>query len=51
MVLQDVRDLNVKKEHLMLKHTAALNFMIKPFIKEYVAIEIIGKAQPAILRI
>jgi hypothetical protein len=43
MVLQDARDLNHMKEHLILKHTSALNFLIKPFIKEYVAIEIYGK--------
>ena len=51
MVLQDVRELGVKKDHLILKHTAALNFLIKPFIKEYVAIEIYNKPQPVILRI
>jgi len=43
MVLQDVRELHVKKDHLILKHTASLHFTIKPFIKEYVAIEIYNK--------
>ena len=43
MVLQDVRDTNVEKQHLILKHTAPLNFVLKPFIKEYVAIDIYNK--------
>jgi len=44
MVLKDVRDLHAKKDHLILKHTKALNFPIKPFVKEYVAIDIYKEA-------
>ena len=43
--------MNVQKDHLILKHTAPLSVIVKPFVKEYVVIDILGKPQPVILRL
>ena len=51
MVLRDMRDASGSKEHHILKAVAPINILFRPFMKEYIAIDLYHKAQPAIIRI
>ena len=51
MVLQDMKDATANKEHHILRAIAPVNILFRPFIKEYIAIDLYHKAQPAIIRI
>ena len=50
-VLMDLHDRPSMKQHLGLKPAAPLFLRVKPFVKEFLQIEIFNKLEPAVLRI